>query len=465
MRQKIIINCVISVFLMSLCSFAADLEVSDVKLSATNWGPQTASIKLSNIGESFKFVLAKSEVRFVGGKYESLRTAQKAYFIEPSSNIDLTLPFDIPAGYGKIQIDIFLYDVIDTLDQIFDSQRFFTKSFPVEFQLSENLKKQIVDEIKLPKFVEDNILFDNYFSRVLLTLIYNEKTTEEIAGLCQTDTDFIKSVLLEYQESGLIIIEGSSASINFMTIDKSKAEAISPAIDKTVNNLFEIITGNYQGYDSAVVSLVAQGKLSSDKYDALDLGTILYQKYPVTMGLLLWDIIGREFVNDGKPFNIFEGSDPCNAVMGDFMYMTVGAEDYVGDSYYYSTDEPNNIVIYFGFGQHNFQCYPGYREQAKQNKHVVFEFDINNPDKVYLYNPDNVVEPLSVLMDGTIEATTDLKAEMDDVFDGTFYDTNNKGARYWCWDIVVTRLMKKLENNNILEEDDIRLYRLQLTGF
>jgi len=466
MRQKLIICCLTFMFFsVALVLNASDLKVSDIKLSATNWGQQTATINLSNSGENFTFVVAISEVRFTGSQYESPRYSRKSFFIEPSSENELMLPVIIPAGYGKVEIDISLYSVVDTLDQIFGSQLFFTKSFPMEFKISEKLKDEIVDEIRLPKFIENNILFDNYFSRALLTLIYNEKTIDEIADLCLTDVDFIRTRMDEYQEAGLIKSDGSRAVLNFITINENQAEEIIPAIDKTVDNLFEIISKNYNNYDNAIADLVSEGKLSKDKSDALDPGTILYQKYPVTLGLFLWDILGREFVNDGKPFNIFEVSGPCNAVMGDYMYMMVGAEKYIGDSYYYATGDPANDVIYCGFGQHNFNCPRHYHESSKKKRRIRFEFDSKNPDKIYLFNEDNVRKPLSILMDGTIEMAENLKTELDNIFAGTFYDTNNKGARYWCWDLVVTRLMKKLVDEKILEEDNIRLYRLQRVNF
>ena len=456
MRQKLIIYYLAIIFSISLCSYASDLKVSEITLSSTNWGHQTASFKITNTGYDYKFVVAISEVRFADSKYESARFTKKAYFIESSSVNDLTLPINIATGYGKVEINIFFYDVIDTLDQVFESQQFFSKSFPVEFKISEKLKSELVDEITLPEFVEDNVLFDNYFSRALLVLIYYGKTSEEIAELCQTDVHFIETKMKEYREAGLVNTNGSSADLNFMAIDKNQTEAIRPAIDNAVNNLFGVISGNFQGYDSSLVS---------DKRDALDFGTILYEKYPATLGLFLWDILGREFVNDGKPFNIFEGSDPCNAVMGDFMYMSVGIDNLIGDSYYYSTQDPGSEVIYCGLGRHNIKCQPGSRELAKKNRRVRWEFDINNPDKIYLYNEDKVREPLSVLMDGTTEHVENLKNRMDNIFAGSFYDTNNKGARYWCWDLVVTELMKKFEDKNILKKDKTRLYRFQKVDF
>ncbi|MCP4703157.1 MAG: replication protein [candidate division Zixibacteria bacterium] len=466
MRLKAKICCFTFILLsISLSLWASDLKVSDVTLSSTNWGDQTASFNLSNMGEDYKFVVAVSEISNVDGTGESPKFTKKAYFIEPSSEQELVLPITISAGYGKIEIGIKLYDVIDTLDQVFDSQMFFTKVIPVEFKVSDKMKNEILDDLTFPKFVENNDLFDDYFSRMLLTLLYNKKSTKEIAELCGTDITFINSIINEYSEAGIISVNGTSAKINFMAIDKNHAEMIVPVVNKTIENLYGVLSNNFQAYDDAISSLVSQGRLTADKFDALDMGAILYQKYPVTLGLFLWDILGREFVNDGHPFNIFEGSDPCNAVMGDYMYMMVGAENYIGDSYYYSTGDSNNNVIYCGLGNPNFICPSNYRESAKKKRPVRLGFDFKNPDKIYLFNDEKIREPLSVLMDGTIESVEKLKSDMANIFAGTYFDTNHKGARYWCWDMVVTKLMAKLVENNVIEKDNTHLYRLQKTDY
>jgi len=462
MRQKSLICCYFF-FLCFIASglIASDLSVDDLSLSSSNWGNQTVSIKLSNTGEDYKFVVLVSEVKFTDSSYESSPLVKVSHLIEPESNNDFTLPVYIPAGYGKVEIDISMYDVVDTLDMLLESQRFFNKIIQVEFEMPEKLKSAAGTQITFPKFVEDNSSLGNKMSLALFTAILEGKTITEIADLFQVDNGFIKSKIDEYQKSGLIISDGSTAIPNFITINKKQADAIKPSIDKAVENLYQVIVKNYSGYDSTLNALVSDGKLTADKNDGLDMGTILYQKYPVTFGLFLWDLLGREFVNDGKPFNIFENSDPCNAIMGDYMYLLVGTDVYAGNSYYYAKEEHGDEVIYCGLGHHNFVCPDNYRELASRRITVRFGFDYKNPDNVYLYKEENVREPLSVLMDGTIEYVDKLKGQLADVFAGTYYDTNNKGTRYWCWDIVVTQLMNKLVENNIIEKDKVQLYRLR----
>jgi hypothetical protein len=126
---------------------------------------------------------------------------------------------------------------------------------------------------------------------------------------------------------------------------------------------------------------------------------------------------------------------------------------------------PDNNVIFCGIGVPNVTCPENFRELGHHHRPIRLGFDVNNPDKIFIYNEDRIRKPLSLMMDGTITYVEKLKTDMAAAFSGTYYDTNNRGTRYWCWDLVVTRLMAKLEENKIVELDKTRLYRLQKTEY
>jgi len=440
---------------------ASDLEVSDISLSAPKWGNQTVYFKLSNTGEDYKFVTAMAAVHYTSGKYISSRFSKKSYQIEPLSAAKTALPVIIPAGYGGAVVEITLYDVIDTLDQVFESQKFFQKSLPLEFKIPEILIKEVGDEISIPKFVKDNEFFDNYFARAMMYLIGRGKSVKEIAEICGTDSAFVRSTLTNYQTEGYVKAEGTEYKLNFMTVAPEDIKKIAPYIEETVSELFEVVSGNLPAYDSCLSAMIADGRLSADKNDALDMGTVLYHKYPVVMGLFLWDLLGREFVNGGKPFNIFENSDPCMARMGDMMYMATNSGDFVGDTYYYHIYMPKEEMFYCGMGEHNFKCPQNYQDKSRRKQREDWGFDGSRPDLIFIFNADKVREPLSLLLDGTPVLADKLSERMDDIFAGEEYDQFKRGAKYWCWDIVVTKLMRQLEAEKLIKMEDNGIYRFQ----
>ena len=131
----------ISIILSVSNALASDLEAGEISLTSKNWGNQTAIFNLSNTGDEYKFVVATSLAKFTTGKFETPRFTKKSFFVEPSSQNKFSLPVIIPAGYGKISIEISLYDVVDTLDELFDSQKFKTTSMQLSFEIPKSLKK------------------------------------------------------------------------------------------------------------------------------------------------------------------------------------------------------------------------------------------------------------------------------------------------------------------------------------
>jgi hypothetical protein len=207
--------------------------------------------------------------------------------------------------------------------------------------------------------------------------------------------------------------------------------------------------------------MIADGRLTEDKRDALHGGTILYHKYPFTLTLFLWDLLGREFVNDGKPFDIFDASEPCNAFMGDYMHLVEGSGNR-GETFYYYTTEKDQDKIYCGIGDYKVDCIPAnYRERARRGLRVNWRFSHDKPALIFLYDAEKIRPPISVLMDGTMEHVDRLREKVHEIFGNGNYERFQHGIKYWCWDMVVTELVKRLEKDRLLEKEGDGIYTFQ----
>ena len=362
----------------------ADFNIGEIELSDAAWGHQTARFKLNYTGDNYTFIVAASLVQFFGGDLTPSRYEKKAFLLGPETTVDIDLPVNIPGNFGDCEVEIYLYDVIDTLDEVFESQKFFTRSLPLAFPVPESLKKEVGFNIALPKFVEKNEVFDNHFSRILIMLLDEGKNPGEIARLCKTDEEFVKAAIAVLQHDGYLKSEMHRPVPDFAVINRDKIKKIRPYIESAVEALYSRISENFAGFDSCIQAMITDGRLTKDKQDALHGGTVLYHVYPFTMTLFLWDLLGREFVNDGKPFNIFEGSEPCNAVMSDFMYIIEGSENR-GETFYYFTNEKNLDRIYCGIGEYKIDCIPpNYRERARRKLKVNWRFSRDLPETIFL---------------------------------------------------------------------------------
>jgi len=438
----------------------SDFEIGEISLSAETWGQQQATFTLKNVSVEFKTVIAGAEVAFSDHYLSPVRKTRAVVFLEPEQSADVVVPVNIPGNYGTCVVSLNLSDVVDTLDAVLESQVFHRQQFTLTFPMPEGLTKVVGEYLHVPAFVEKNDYYDNYFGRAMTFLLANGRTVDEVASLTGCDIAYVDNAITDYVDFGYFAKTPDGYQPSLMVIDQSQVQSVRSAIDKTVASLVGLITTNMSGYDSTIAAMIVAGTLTKDPDNAIDPGAVLHHKYPVVLGLLLWDLLGREFVNNGEPFNIFEGSDPCNAQMGDFMYLVSGGADDVGSSFYYYLHTKKAERFHTGIGAMPILCDPRYRDLRERNKYVNWSFSREKPAVFHTYTDDKVRAPLSILMDGTVPTIEGLRQAVDDLAASTGQTAYGRGARLWCWSLVVTDVMNQLERDGIVVMEGDGLYSL-----
>jgi hypothetical protein len=447
-------------FAVGMTASSSDLQVGNVSFSSTDWGKQKAWVNLTDSSGDYKFVVARIEVNFPPGIISPKRISRSAFILEPLTTTRIEIPFEIPCNFdtGFIQFD--LYNVVDTLDTLLESQNFFSHKYAAVHALPEGLKMLLPEKIEVPAFVDKNISFDNYFTRAFFVLLHQGKSLDEISRLSGADPVYIKNLAAQLQSWQYIKQDSSGPKPAFAVIDKSTIDKLRPMIDRVVEDLYKAISLNLPRYDSTLEALASSGKLTRDKYNLFDGGSILYHKYPVILVLFLWDKLGRDFVNDGVEFNIFANSNLCNAIMPEYMYLVGADKGNAGRSFYYYQKDPDGERIYCADSEVAVNC--TLRTGTTADGHALYEwsFSENSPSTYFSYNVDKVSPGLSVLAQGTGTSVADLKAEITKMFSGPPYGTYFRGARYWCWNLIVTELLDKLTKGNLLTREESGFYIL-----
>jgi len=438
-----------------------DFKIGPISMNAQTWGTDIASFEVKYTGYEYKFVVATSTVEYTEGPYHPIRHFKKTYFLEPESSVNVELPVIIPASYGKAEIRIVLYDVVDTLDQIFESQKFFEKTIPVEFDAPTRLTDEVDFDIALPVLMEQNDLFDNALTRIVPVLLNRGKSLDEIAYLCNADPTIIDDVVRALVAKHFVVMAGEKVRPGFLVIDRATIDKLTPSIDKATDEIYNIIKTNLPAYDSLLKQLVKSGEVTSDPNDILSGTSILHHKYPLIMTFLLWNILGRSFISDGAPFDIFKGSDPCNGEMGEFFYMVPAGEEFVGKSFYYQTTVFGQESAFCGYGRFGISCEANYEEKAKENIPVQWFFERDSKEMAFLFETSKLIRPVTTLMEGTNPPMLDLRTKIDGTLNGYLYGLYGKGARYWCWNLVVTGVMDRLVENNDIKKEGSGLYSFQ----
>jgi hypothetical protein len=448
-------------------AFGSDFRVSNVNLSSFEWGMQKADISLVRSDDDYHYIVATTDVDFSGKGTAPTRKIKKVFLAEPAdpalpendNTFIIKVDYEIPAAYGAGTLSIKLYDVIDTLDAILPSQLFYQLDTAFVVEEPEIMATMVDAGVQVPIFVEQAPAFDGHFNRILSLLLHRGETIESIAKMSEISEDVLKKRAEKLVKDGYFqVIQGNFHPL-FHVIDKQNMNELKPVIDKTVDSLFMKLKGNLKRFDSTIAHLAATGKLTSDPHDLLDGGSVLYHKYPAIMVLLLWDMMGRQFVNDGKDFNIFEKAYKGPAYMGDFMYLVEGSPEDAGNTYYYYYLQEKDANIYCGIVDRPFIIPPGTVNLERLPKGVNYGHD--STAMYYSYNRDKIVEPLSSLKMGIEKYIIDMQGKVDSFFPPKKTNRLMRGARYWCWSVIVGRLMDKLENEGLVEKVKNGIYVFQ----
>jgi hypothetical protein len=442
---------------------AAELEVGQMSFPSIGWGRQNAVIPLTNLAQDYRIIVAIGEAAFAGDASGPPRLSRKSFIIEPLAADTLRFPVEIPGNFGAGVVDIRLYDVVDTLDKLLESQKFLSNQLKFNIEVPPALNEIVQSGLQVPVFVARNGAFDNFLARIIAFLVHKGKSMDEISTMCKADQWYVKTVASRLINDGYLELAASGYKTNFAIIEDEHCEALAEPIRTAVANLYSIIVRNLPAFDSTLKAMVSAGTLTDDADDLFDGGSILYHKHPVISSLLLWNILGRDFVNDGREFSIFESSDLCHASMGDYMHMVTGDGNRMGKSFYYFSSDSRNEWFYCGTVSSVMPCDPGY--EGRLNAPINMLFGEDNPPLYFSYNEDKLRVPLSILMDGTSEHLNALKKRVDQTFGSANSDPLRRGTRYWCWNLVVTQLMDRFEKENILEKEGASIYVLQRVDY
>ncbi len=352
-----------------------------------------------------------------------------------------------------------LYDVVDTLDELFESEKFFTNVDTITYKMPAALKGVPDAQLNAPVLVGKSELFDNEFNRILIYLLDQGKTIPEIALATATDTASVRQVLNTLLRRKYLTMEGSRYRPAFAVINTAAVNHLKPLIDRTVDDLYKRIVALMPGYDALLKSLAAQNKLTSDQNNIMDGGSILYHKYVALLSLFLWDRLGCQFVNDGVKFDIFEGSDPCRADMGKFMYLVSGLDSLSGHALCYYSSDNEGARFYCSAVEAKLQCTALSQPSPELPTYYQWQFDPTMPPMFFNYNPTKVEPALAYLDKGTAGASSALKDEITKYYTGAKAHSI-PGTRYWTWNLVVTSLMSRFEKNKLMEKEGTGLYLL-----
>ena len=463
-RTSMILTALLVLAATVAASDSTDFRVGEVRLSSTAWGEQTASFDLTNLSPDYRFITMLTQVRFPDVPQEAARVNRRSLLVAPGATVPLKISYEIPGQYGQGLLNIRLYDVVDTLDMLLESQLFYDREFEFNIAVPPRIQPIIDGGVHTPVFVDRTYAFDSDFLKIVLVLLHRGKSTAQIARLADVDEDYMVSTMNYLLGRGLVDSTASGFRPTVAIIDEAVREMIMSGVDETVAELYGLLEENLAAYEGALEGLIEAGEVTSDPNNLLEGTSILHHRYPVVLGLLLWDELGRDFVNDGQPFEAMRGADPCQGDMGEYLYLVTGDESGVGNTFYFYRNDRQGDRFYIGTGRPEISCGEDFTGRRQRGKSANWIFARGNPPIYYTIDPPRLKTALAVLAGGTREPLSALRESLDRVIGERQSDEVLGGARYWCWNMVVSELIDRLEKSGAIEKEGSGIYLIHKVG-
>lgn len=451
---------------------AQEFVAANPNFGSLQWGRQTINVTIANQVDDYRFVIALSQVEFENMPGSSDRRGRLVTIVDPLQTMTMAIPVEIPENYGTALVTVTLYNVVDTLDNLLPSQKFASFEHRQSFQIPSTLPADL-SNITSPPYAHRWGDFDNDFIRALIVMAKRGMTPQEMAARTGAESTAIKSQLERLANRGYLkAVDSIYAPLNAV-IDTNDLARLLPEVDRTVETLFRLFQTKLPEYDRYLARLAAEKKVARDGTSVLDVTSVIYHKYPFISAILLWSKIGVEFINDGKPFNIFanEGmergkylrSDPCRARMGKYNYLVVGPEDNAGKTFYYylSDDGAGGDMFYFGANEVAIDCHAFLDSISSAPRSFDWTSFAARQPTYFQYADSTIKLVLPFFGEELTRAAQTLRASIEESYKSPTSPLAIYGVRYWAWNLVVSRLIERLEQAKLFEKEGDGFYHFQ----
>ncbi len=443
-----------------------DVVVSDVELPNLRWGAQQASFTVTNNSDQYKFISVITDMQFEGSYLSPSRTARSNYVLLDNETYTIEPVIDVPGNYGKARINVKIYDVVDTLDPVFETQKVYEQPFMLNYHPPDAVIPYLQERLDLPPRVNEHPDFDSEFSRILLLMIEEAKTPEQIAATVECDVEFVRAQIKQMMARFYVVSVGDGIyTTDFPVITLSEAKQLRPIAERMADSLAAIVARNMPAYDSLVRALEAEGKMPEDTIDFIHGGTILYHKYPVVAAMLLWYDLASQFITEGKPLRIFQGTDLCNANIHRFMYAIQGGDHFRGTHFYHEEDTGPSISILYGDRLPGIKCEDDFIRKGALRQRVNYEIRDGFIPEAFIIDTLLIRQATHLLSEDVDPLMRPMYMDVLKIARENRHTQVSLGYRWYIWNLTASIALEQLIDDGIVERHRNGQFKLEAFDF
>jgi hypothetical protein len=444
-----------------------DIVVGELDRPQHVWGTQILGLPLTNKADYPKYVVVKSVLTFDGTYLKPGRGTRGNYVLAPNQTMMVSVRLDIPPNYGTANVKFEVYDVVDTMDQLLASQKVMDQAMQIHFAIPAGMVPYMTERLTMTPMVDHNPNLGTEFARAMLVMMREGKTTKEIAKIAEIDTTYVRAfqdTLLTWQFLARTKSADSAVVPGFPVILAKDAEGVRPLVETAATGLAAVIEKNLPAYKRVLDSMVKGGGLAADSNDFMNGGTVLYHTYPVVTAMFLWYDLGQVVVGGKGALDVYRDTDPCNALVNQYMYGVQGGDVVNGSQYFNFGTSTGRQVIIFGDTIPTINCPSTYPWKTRLVLATDFEYAEGYQPELFTFDTSLCNPALRALEPGADlvikPALTALKAQADKMGPNML----TQGTVLWFWNQVATKTTKKLVAKGVITRRGNGQYRFECTN-
>ncbi len=429
-----------------------DITVGEIQMPNLRWGPQKATFTVTNNTDYPKIISVRYSVKFEGTYLNPSRETRTNYFFDPQMSKTIKQDVIIPGNYGTAHVRIEIYDVVDTLDVLLPYQIIAQQPFTITYHVPDDILPYFQEPVTFPPMVENNQDFDTEFSRLILLLMAQGKTPDQIADMAKCDTSFVTFRLSVMQHQGYASKATGQYKLLFPVIMQPEAEAGKALAEQASDRLVTLIKNNFPNYKRVLDSMVQTGILPPNADDFLHGGSVLYYYYPTVSALFLWFDLGTKFINNGRPLEIFEATNYCDAYLPKYMYAVEGGAFFNGTNLYDQWRAAKGIHITYGDSIPAVECVRDFGRIAVKRPETNWNWASPEKEAPEPFVMDSLLvrTGLTGLEPGTKEFLQSTEQQLKEISEKYGHPELMRGEKYWFWNLMTSRTLAKLQEQKIV---------------
>ena len=425
-----------------------EVVVGETSFPERKWGRQTISFEVTNNTDWLKYLIVEADISFKGSFLNPRRVRYSNFVVGPGGTMTIKPEIEIPANYGEMKFWLRIHDVVDTLDDISLGRVVFEQPFKVDFPVPESAVPYLQHRLTAPPMMDNSPHLDNEFARLYLWLLGEGKTIDEITEIVNADREYVVLVGRRLGQLRYIVKSDKSAAVydpNFPLIGVEEATEVRKLVDQTADKLADQFEDNLVPYRATLDSLIAAGVLNPDSTNFFAGGSALFLKYPFILGLVVWDHLGRSFINQGDQVIVYASSTPCEPSVGSYMYLTQGDGYHNGNHYYNAVSTARTTMFHIGDTVPEVDCIRTFRGLTNVEDHgKAWSWDPKLEPQSFLVDTTFTSAAVNSMSKGCGQILTSVRTEFERIENKHRSQESNHGSRFWFWNLLATRTMDKL---------------------